>query len=108
MRKMRNSGICPKCGDSRIAGPHRVHGGEGWVKIDLPGFTTATLDAYTCGNCGYTEMYSDRMGLDNIRSSGRFLERQPRPQQSSASCPICRTPIRPGMSRCPECGYDLS
>ncbi|MFW9920375.1 MAG: zinc ribbon domain-containing protein [Candidatus Thorarchaeota archaeon] len=105
---MRNSGSCPKCGDTRIAGPHRVHGGEGWAKIDLPGLSTATLDAYTCGNCGYTEMYADQMGLNNIRSSGRFLQTRNQTQQSRASCPLCGTPVRPGMIKCTECGYDLS
>ncbi|MHA2296648.1 MAG: hypothetical protein ACXAEU_20515 [Candidatus Hodarchaeales archaeon] len=38
------TGKCPKCNNNRIAGPHRVHGGDSHhVKIDLPGFSTATL-----------------------------------------------------------------
>ena len=101
---MRNSGRCPKCGDTRIAGPHRVHGGEGWVKIDLPGFSTATLDSYTCGNCGYSEFYADQMGLNNIRSSGRFLQRTER-QSQPTRCPSCLTPLNPGALYCPECGH---
>ena len=103
---MNRKGICPKCEDNRIAGPHRVHADRMHLKIDLPGISTATLDAYTCANCGYTELYSDRMGLDNIRSSGRF--QTPSYHEPPRACPICASKVRPGASRCSECGYQLN
>ncbi|MHA1449420.1 MAG: hypothetical protein ACTSP4_08375, partial [Candidatus Hodarchaeales archaeon] len=67
-------GKCPKCGCGTIGGPFRIHGGDSsHVKIDLPGFSTATLDAFTCCDCGFTEFYADQGGIDNVRRSGRFL-----------------------------------
>lgn len=107
MIEMRNTHVCPKCGDSRIAGPHRI-AGEYTIKVDLPGILTATLDSYTCSKCGYTELYADTIGLENIRKSGRYLQPSSQIQQSRASCPLCGTPVRRGMARCPECGYDLT
>lgn len=98
---------CPKCNDSRIAGPHNVHGGDGHhVKIDLPGIKTATLDSFTCVNCGYTEFYADRIGLDNIRSSGRFLTplSPQKTQYSERRCLTCGSPVPSGERFCLECG----
>ena len=63
--------ICPKCQSREIAGPHRIHGGEHHIRIDLPGMPTATLEAYTCLNCGLTELFPDYGGFRNIQSSGR-------------------------------------
>jgi predicted nucleic-acid-binding Zn-ribbon protein len=78
---------------------------EGYVKIDLPGFSTATLETFTCADCGYTEMYSDAMGLENIRRNGRFvLNRQ---VEERRSCPYCGTPIGKGAYYCPECGNNI-
>ena len=73
---MKNSLSCPKCKNSRIAGPHRVHADRSHSKIDLPGLSTATLQAYTCVDCGYTEFFADQMGRQNIENSGRFLSRR--------------------------------
>ncbi len=103
---MNRTGVCPKCGGNRIAGPHRVHASDHHLKIDLPGFSTATLESFTCTNCGYTELYSDRMGLNNIRSSGRF--RQPVQHAAPKTCPVCATKVHPSSDRCPECGYQLN
>ena len=103
---MNRTGICPKCRGNRIAGPHRVHGGDIHIKVDLPGFPTATLESFTCGDCGYTELYSDRVGLSNIRSSGRF--RVPAQGTTSKTCPVCATEVYPSATRCPECGYQLN
>lgn len=69
---MRNTGVCPKCGSRDIAGPHRLHA-EGHLSIDLPGWSTATLEAFTCLNCGYTEMFPDGAGFANVRRSGRRM-----------------------------------
>ena len=68
---MRNTGICPKCNNREIAGPHRLHADERHLKIDLPGLSTATLEAFTCLNCGYTELFPDVGGMNNLRRSGR-------------------------------------
>ena len=92
---------CPKCGNNRIAGPHRIFG-QHHVRIDLPGLSTATLEAFTCADCGYTELYSDAMGLRNIRNVGRFV--LSRPSQPTARCRRCGSYIRPGDSFCQECG----
>ena len=36
-------------------------------------------------------------------------EPSPDPGDPGASvCPLCATPVRPGMERCPECGYSLA
>ncbi|TFG34087.1 zinc-ribbon domain-containing protein [Candidatus Thorarchaeota archaeon] len=98
---MIKTGRCPKCGGTNIAGPHRIFG-EQHVRVDLPGILTATLEAVTCANCGYTELYSDSLGLENIRKAGRFLSTSQ--SASRTRCPYCETELRSGASFCPECG----
>jgi predicted nucleic-acid-binding Zn-ribbon protein len=96
---------CPKCEDSRIAGPHNVWGGDAHIKIDLPGLYTATLVAFTCTNCGYTELYSDSAGLTNLRRDGRFLAYQQ--QSTQIHCARCGARLRPGEGICYECGAQV-
>ncbi|MHA2296651.1 MAG: hypothetical protein ACXAEU_25370 [Candidatus Hodarchaeales archaeon] len=99
------TGKCPKCDNNRIAGPHRVHGGDSHhVKIDLPGFSTATLETFTCVNCGYTEFYSDRGGLHNIISSGRFIELSNHAVAGQVQCRECGNLMFTGDKFCPKCG----
>ncbi|RLI56849.1 MAG: hypothetical protein DRO87_02930 [Candidatus Thorarchaeota archaeon] len=103
---------CPKCGSTKIAGPHRVMGRD-HVRIDLPGFSTATLETFTCADCGYTEFYSDRTGLENIRRSGRYvLNQQPNPATSPSTtrsnrCSLCGAVNPEGSTVCRECGSPL-
>jgi len=101
---MIKTGECPKCGGGRIAGPHRIYG-QHHVRIDLPGLLTATLEAVSCTDCGYTELYSDEIGLENIRKAGRFVTASQgitRPR-----CPYCGTEIQPSTTFCPECGNTI-
>ncbi|MFW9992124.1 MAG: hypothetical protein ACFFD4_08670 [Candidatus Odinarchaeota archaeon] len=100
------SGKCPKCSNSRIAGPHRIHGGDGHhIRIDLPGMSTATLDSFTCAKCGYTEFYSDQGGLSNINRSGRFIELSTSIASTvSVECRECGNPLMAGDGFCPRCG----
>ena len=100
---------CPKCGSGRIAGPHKI-AGEHHVRIDLPGFSTATLESFTCAGCGYTEFYADRIGLQNINTSGRFVldSRQQEQRVTKRQCPYCGSDLRPGAISCHECGQYLS
>ncbi|MFW9794624.1 MAG: hypothetical protein ACFFEE_10000 [Candidatus Thorarchaeota archaeon] len=100
---------CPKCGNNRIAGPHKIYG-QHHVRIDLPGFATATLESFTCTDCGYTEFYADSIGVDNIRRVGRFAleEQHMQPMQTSKFCPYCGTEVRVGSLSCKECGQFLS
>ena len=105
---MINSGECPKCGSNKIAGPHRIFG-DGHIAIDLPGILTATLEALTCADCGYTELYADQLGLQNIRMDGRFLHRTSADVQSSEPriCAFCGTRARHDATVCPECGNNF-
>ena len=63
---------CPKCGGRRIAGPHRIFG-QHHVRIDLPGMSTATLEAITCADCGYTELYADRLEPEFVQKQSSVL-----------------------------------
>ncbi|MFX1578833.1 MAG: zinc ribbon domain-containing protein [Promethearchaeota archaeon] len=106
---MIHSQTCPKCGSSRIAGPHKV-AGQHHVRVDLPGFSTATLESFTCADCGYTEFYVDQIGLQNINSNGRFLlgTTPQEPEITRRTCPYCGSKLRPGAISCHECGQYLS
>ncbi|MFW9925757.1 MAG: zinc ribbon domain-containing protein [Candidatus Thorarchaeota archaeon] len=107
---MINSNTCPKCGGNRIAGPHKIYG-QHHVRIDLPGMSTATLESFTCADCGYTELYADRIGLNNINDTGRFILGSPpvsQPQTERSNCPYCGTRLKSGAKSCPECGQYLS
>ena len=63
---MKNSNNCPKCNSVAIAGPHDVFDQTN-LKIRL-GWRTATLKCYICLSCGYTELFPDEKGLENLRS----------------------------------------
>ena len=106
---MIKSKTCPKCGGTEIAGPHRVHG-AGLIAIDLPGlFSNATLNTFTCSECGYTEFYVDKMGLKNIRSKGKFILNPRRGTfRVPKRCPSCGAKTRPGSSYCHECATEFS
>ena len=80
-------------------------GGDRHTVIDLPGFPTATLETYTCVDCGYTELYVDSIGLENIKTSGRFVLNLP--EMESRSCPYCGSTVRHGAHFCPECGNNI-
>lgn len=67
---MRDTKVCPKCNSRNIAGPHNLNSHAGRLRILLSGRRTATLNAFTCLNCGYTELFSDAMGLNNLEKYG--------------------------------------
>ncbi len=100
---------CPKCGGGRIAGPHRIYG-QHHVRIDLPGMSTATLESFTCADCGFTEFYADRIGLQNINTSGRFVLDSAQQEQrvTERQCPYCGSDLRPDAISCHECGQYIS
>ena len=100
---------CPKCNNSEIAGPHRIHADRSHSKIDLPGFSTATLEAYTCTQCGYTEFYVDQGGRVNMKQSGRFLYHSSGIQPSSywSTCPTCGASVLEKTDCCNHCGGKL-
>ena len=106
---MIHSKTCPKCGSGRIAGPHRIYG-QHHVRIDLPGFSTATLESFTCADCGFTEFYADQIGLKNINASGRFLQEYAQPELHIVrrDCPYCGTKLKAGATFCHECGQYMS
>ena len=72
---MKHTATCPKCQSRDIAGPHRLHADEKHLSLDLPGISTATLEAFTCLNCGYTELFPDYGGFQNVRNNGRRYTR---------------------------------
>ena len=72
---MKHTATCPKCQSRDIAGPHRLHANRYHLKIDLPGMSTATLESFTCLNCGYTELFPDYGGFENIQRNGRRYTR---------------------------------
>lgn len=96
---------CPKCNNTRIAGPHRLHA-YGHLSVDLPGSKTATLECVTCATCGYTEFYADKKGLENINQVGRFLAEFPSKSQNSSEkwCPTCGASIYATTTFCSKCG----
>ena len=95
---------CPKCGGSNIAGPHKVSG-KYPIRVDIAGFHTATLRAFTCADCGFTEFYVDSKGLKNIHKDDKTLSR---PQEGeTAHCPLCGAEVVPGTTVCPECGNTI-
>ena len=66
---------------------------------------SATLEAITCADCGYTELYADRLGLDNLNKVGRFLDNLV--EHESRVCAYCGTRIRSDAVFCPECGNNV-
>ncbi|TFG33932.1 hypothetical protein EU527_05990 [Candidatus Thorarchaeota archaeon] len=101
---MIKTGQCPKCRSPKIAGPHRIQG-QYHIRVDLPGVLTATLESFTCTECGYSELYCDKQGLENVRKVGRFVSTSEDINQSH--CPYCGTLIRHGSTFCSECGNTI-
>jgi len=53
-------GVCPKCNSREVYSGTRVKNKAGMNfsnTIPLTGLSTATLDNYVCGRCGYVESY---------------------------------------------------
>ncbi|MFX0184403.1 MAG: zinc-ribbon domain-containing protein [Candidatus Hodarchaeota archaeon] len=104
---------CLHCSNSNIAGPHRLNS-HGYVAIVLPGIKTATLNAYTCDNCGYTELFADHKGLINIRKVGRYIETDITNKEEitfppffGKYCPVCGSSIGNEAKFCTECGNSI-
>ena len=70
-RKMIHIGICPNCQSKEIAGPNTLHADKSHVKIDLPGFSTGTIESYSSLNCGFTELYPDYGGFQKLCNNGK-------------------------------------
>ena len=113
---------CSNCGSTQIAGPYRIHGGNGHIKIDLPGLRTATLVSLTCTNCGYVEFYVDDGGLRNIRRLIQYVpeeekeepeiddEEEIEPESETETiyyCTQCNHEVNPEDRFCPNCGQKL-
>ncbi|MHA1979090.1 MAG: hypothetical protein ACW98I_19455 [Candidatus Hodarchaeales archaeon] len=106
---MINSFQCPKCNNNKIAGPHRIHADRRHSKIDLPGLSTATLEAYTCVGCGFTEFYVDDLGRENMIKSGRFLSSKYERDSFSTKqyCSVCNSEIHKNNEYCDSCGTQI-
>ncbi len=101
---------CPKCDNEQIAGPHKLQGKDSHrIRIDLPGLKTAMLESFTCTHCGYTELYSDRLGLKNIIQTGRFLPHVSAPDavRPTQICSNCGAQINEGGRFCTTCGAEI-
>lgn len=64
---LKKTKICRKCNSANILGPKRVRD-DHYIMIQLKR-KTATLESYVCVDCGYTEFYSDKKGMQNIRDA---------------------------------------
>lgn len=95
---------CPRCGGKDIAGPHRLDNSLtvdlSYVFLRLPQ-KTASLLAYTCAECGYTDIYSDEKGLENIRRYGRL--RLSKEEIRKGHCQFCGAELNEDMSICVSC-----
>ena len=67
MTIMKKTGTCPKCESIEVEGPMKNKGGYGSIVLWVSKWTRATYEAYTCLDCGYSEIYPDEKGLENIR-----------------------------------------
>ncbi len=59
---MKNTGVCPKCGQShiiRIEGQARAYGAGNNIPVGLTIFTYVKVPRYLCLNCGYSEEWID-------------------------------------------------
>lgn len=69
---LKSNKICPGCKSSRIAGPHKVAGGDyRTIRVWLTK-RSASLLSFSCADCGFTELYADPKGLENINEYGLF------------------------------------
>ncbi len=76
MNKMKKTGTCPKCGSIKMAGllNNKVGTNYGNLYFLVSDWRTATYEAYTCMDCGYSEFYPDEKGLENIRKYYTYQE----------------------------------
>lgn len=65
---MKYSKICPSCRSKEISGPHKNHSN---MVLILPS-RTATLEGYSCFVCGFTQLFIDKIGLENLIKKGKI------------------------------------
>ncbi|MHA1975407.1 MAG: hypothetical protein ACW98F_06215 [Candidatus Hodarchaeales archaeon] len=94
---------CPICGSNNISGAHPVSTmlGGGIPVIVLQTGRTSRLRSLTCLTCGYTQIYADRKGLQNLRESGKVYEI---PDMENVYCPQCGARFEKGLRKCSKCG----
>ncbi|MDO4414688.1 MAG: hypothetical protein Q4C20_06375 [Erysipelotrichaceae bacterium] len=59
---MKNTGVCPKCGQSRIIrieGQARAYGAGNNIPVGVTIFSYVKVPRYLCLNCGYSEEWID-------------------------------------------------
>lgn len=72
---------------------------------------TATLKAFTCMICGYTELYADDKGLENIKNGCSAISSNPYQQRILEGkkiiyCHNCGKKIFKTDHLCPDCGTE--
>ena len=107
-------GHCPKCGSDSVKfrlpfESYLETKDKELIKVVLdfssPQYWLKTT-VTTCAKCGYTEFYSDKTGLKNIRSDGRFVLNPP--VRRYVKCPSCGTTTKKGHVKCHECGANVT
>ncbi len=93
---MRFTQKCPICGNTEISGPHIID------RVHLLNLRTSTINALTCLECGYTEQYADKKGLENMRKYGRPYKL---PGLEDEYCPKCGANFQKGTVKCSKCGF---
>lgn len=73
---MKHAATCSKCQSRDIIGHHRLHADQRDLSVDLPRISSARLEVFTCLNCGYTELFPNYIGFENIQRSIRKYSRQ--------------------------------
>lgn len=69
---MKNTRICPKCGDSnivRIDGYTGAYGSGNNILTGVTLFSSVNVNRYICCSCGFTEEWIDQEDIEKIRRS---------------------------------------
>jgi hypothetical protein len=67
--KLKENKTCTKCDKGSIIGPLPIRSSI-ILKRRTRFCRSAAMDAYTCTSCGFTEIYCDKKGLENIDMYG--------------------------------------
>ena len=72
---MKNSKMCPKCGNTKILivpGSAGAYGMGNNIQVGWSNFSAVLVDRYVCCKCGYSEEWINEEDIDSLKKKYNY------------------------------------